>query len=90
MQIKQEKNMENLLKFLINRSVQGIDSILVLVLMPLGIFLCFISGSIYVLTTIVLLWCGHLSDYGLTNIKDFPKMAYRVYKEFHDFVKVFP
>lgn len=82
--------MENMLKILINRLVQGIGSLLLLVLMPLGIFLCVISGSIYVLTSIVLLWCGHLSDYGLTNIKDLPKMAYRVYKEFHDFVKVFP
>lgn len=82
--------MENTLKILINRLVQGIGSILVLVLMPLGIFLCFVSGSIYVLTVIVLSCCGHLSDYGLTNIKDLPKMSYRVYKEFHDFVKVFP
>lgn len=82
--------MENLLKILINRSVQGIGSILLLVLTPLGIFLLFISGSIYVLTTILLLCCGHFSDYGLTNIKDLPKMAYRVYKELHDFVKVFP
>ena len=77
--------MENLLKLLINRSVQGIGSILVLVLMPLGIFLCFISGSIYVLTSIVLLWCGHLSDYGLTNIKDLPKMSYRICKEFYNY-----
>ena len=82
--------MENLLKILINRSVQGIASILLLVLMPLGIFLCFISGAIYLLATIVLLCCGHLSDHGLTNIKDLPKMSYRVYKGFHDFVKVFP
>lgn len=77
--------MENTLKILINRLVQGIGSILVLVLSPLGLFLCVVSGSIYVLTFIVLLWCGHLSDYGLTNIKDLPKMSYRICKEFYDY-----
>lgn len=77
--------MENLLKILINRSVQGIGSILLLVLTPLGMFLLFISGAIYLLAVIVLLCCGHLSDYGLTNIKDLPKMVYRLYEEVYDF-----